>query len=194
MESLKKGSFFAAVIAAAMVLAVSIEVTAQKPYKYVSATAMGTSTQMGRVISIDLHINEYSTPEDQKALMGAFTEGGSEGLANALDKMSAKGRMAITGTLGYDVNYIRLFNLPDGSQKIRFVTDRPIRFGEAWANTRSRDYNISVVEIVIPKASGGKSKITGTVLPAALPKLNKQGELEIELYQNPWNLVNIRLS
>jgi hypothetical protein len=194
MASLKNRSFFAAMVSAAIFLAVNSVVTAQKPIKYIGATATGTGTQLGRMISIDLRINEYSTAEDQKALLQAFTEGGSEGLANALDKMSAKGRMAVTGTLGYDVNYIRLFNLPDGSQKIRFVTDRPIRFGEAWANTRSRDYNISVVEIVIPKAAGGKSKMTGTVLPAAMPKLNKQGELEIELYQNPWNLVNIRLN
>ena len=173
-------------------IALATNAPAQKQIKFISATAMGTSTQMGRVINIDLRISEYSTPEDQKALFEAFTEGGSEGLANALDKMSAKGRMAITGTLGYDVNYVRLFNMPDGSAKIRFVTDRPIRFGEAWGNTRSRDYNISVVEIIIPKATGGKVQATGTLLPAASPKLNKQGELEIELYQNPWNLVNIR--
>lgn len=163
---------------------------AQHQIRTINAVAMGTSTQLGRVINIDLHISKYSTPEDQKILLQAFTEGGSEGLANALDKMSAKGRMAITGTVGYDVNYIRVFSNSDGSKTLRFVTDRAIRFGEAWGDTRSRDYNISIVEIKIP-ASGKKA--TGTLLPAAWPKLNKKGELEIELYQNAWNLTNIRL-
>jgi hypothetical protein len=164
--------------------------TAQERIKSISATAMGTSTQLGKVVSIDLRISEYSTPEDQKVLLQSFTEGGSEGLANALDKMSSKGRMAITGTIGYDVNYIRMFDNSDGSKTLRFVTDRPVRFGEAWRDTRSRDYNISVVEIKIP-AGGGKA--TGMLLPAAWPKINKKsGELEIELYQNAWNLVNIR--
>jgi len=72
------------------------------------------------------------------------------------------------------------------------VTDRPVRFGEAWGDTRSRDYDISIVEIKIPKSTGGKVKATGSLLPAAKPRVNKKGELEIELYQNAWNLTNIR--
>jgi len=163
---------------------------AQQQIRTINATAMGTSTQLGRIVNIDLHISQYSKPEDQKILLQAFTEGGSEELANALDKMSSKGRMAITGTIGYDVNYIRIFHNSDGSKTIRFATDRPIRFGEAWGDTRSRDYDISIVEIKIP-ASGKKA--TGTLLPAARPRVNKKGDLEIELYQNAWNLTNIRL-
>jgi hypothetical protein len=178
---------FAVISFFALVPAVGL---AQHQIRTINATAMGTSTQLGRVVSIDLHISEYSKPEDQKILLAAFTEGGYEELANALDKMSSKGRMAITGTIGYDVNYIRLFNNADGSKTIRFVTDRPVRFGEAWGDTRSRDYNVSIVEIKIP-ASGKKA--TGSLLPAARPRVNKKGELEIELYQNAWNLTNIRL-
>src|SRR6478672_3218025 len=162
---------------------------AQQQIRTINATAMGTSTQLGKIVSIDLHIREYSKPEDQKILLQAFSEGGSDELTNALDKMSSKGRMAITGTIGYDVHYIRIFHNSDGSKTIRFVTDRPIRFGEAWGDTRSRDYSVSIIEIKIP-ASGKKS--TGTLLPAARPKVNKKGELEIELYQNAWNLTNIR--
>ncbi|HEY0459711.1 MAG TPA: hypothetical protein VGC97_11290 [Pyrinomonadaceae bacterium] len=157
--------------------------------KQISATARGTSTQMGRIVSVDLRIYEFSTADDQKVLLESFQADGSEGLANALDKMKSKGRIAITGTIGYDVNYIREFKMPDGSVKIRFVTDRPIRFGEAWASTRTMDYAISMGEIIINKE---KSKSVGTLMPASKVKLNKQGELEIEAYQNPWELVNIR--
>jgi hypothetical protein len=173
----------------AILIALATSSSAQKQIRTINATAMGTSTQLGRVVNVDLHISEYSKPEDQKVLLQAFTEGGSEGLANALDKMSSKGRIAITGTIGYDVNYIRIFHNADGSKTLRFVTDRPVRFGEAWSSSRSMDYNISIVEIKIP-ASGKKA--SGTLLPAARPKLNKKGELEIELYQNAWNLTNIR--
>lgn len=154
----------------------------------ISGTAMGTGQQTGRIIRIDLHIYERSLAADQKALLDAFAENGSEGLANALDKMKAKGRIAITGTLGYDVNYIREFKMPDGSRKIRFVTDRPIRFGEAWGSTRSMDYQISIGEIIIRMAKG---KSSGTLLPATKVKLNKDGEIEFEAFQNPWNLTNI---
>src|SRR5215203_4853533 len=116
---------------------------------HIAATAMGTSTQLGRVVSVDLRINEFSTAEDQKVLLGVFAEKGSEGLANALEKMNAKGRIAVTGTLGYDVNYIREFKMPDGSRRIRFVTDRAIRFAEAWHSTRTMDYQLPMGEVII---------------------------------------------
>jgi hypothetical protein len=157
---------------------------------HISATARGTSTQMGTVINVDIRVNELSTKEDQAALLEAFQSGGSEGLANALEKMKAKGRAAITGTLGYDLNYIRRFDMPDGSYKIRFITDRQILFREAWHSTRSMDYMLSMGEITISK---DKKKTVGTVLPAAKMKINKEGELEVETYQNPWELVNIKL-
>jgi len=102
--------------------------------------------------------------------------------------MKAKGRIAITGTLGYDVNYIRVFQMPDGSRKIRLVTDRPITFGEAWSDSRSMEYNLSAIEIILSPAKG---KSSGTLLPACQFKIDKEKELEIENYQNPWKLANI---
>lgn len=154
----------------------------------IQSTAMGTSYQLGQVVSVDLRISDFSTEDDKTVLLQVFKEKGSEGLANALDKMKAKGRIAITGTLGYDVNYIRSFPQPDGSTKYRFVTDRQIRFGEAWSSSRSMDYNLAMGEIIISK---DKKKSTGTLYPAAELKLGKDGELTIELLNNPWKLVNI---
>ena len=186
--SIRHLSFIAATFVA-ILLILGLTTFAQKS-EQISGTAMGTGQQVGRMINIDLRIFERSVAADQKALFDAFAENGSEGLANALDKMSSKGRISITGTLGYDVNYIREFKMPDGSRKIRFVTDRPIRFGEAWGSTRSMDYQISIGEIIICKVKG---KSTGTLLPATRVKLNKEGEIEFEAFQNPWTLTNIRV-
>jgi len=158
--------------------------------KHISATARGTSTQMGRIVNIDIRVNSLSTKADQGVLLEAFQADGSEGLANALDKMSSKGRVAITGTVGYDLNYIRRFNMPDGSVKIRFVTDRPIDFAEHWNSTRTLDYQLSLGEVIIRP---GKGKSAGTLMPAARLRINKKGDLEIEAYQNPWELVNIKV-
>jgi hypothetical protein len=155
---------------------------------YIQATAMGTSTQMGRVVSVNLIIEELSSDAERAGLLEAFQQKGNEGLVNALHKMKSKGRMSITGTLGFDVAYIKLFPQPDGTTILRMVTDRPLRFGEVWADSRSSDYEVSGVEIVINK---DKKKHTGTLFPACRLKMNKQNELELELYQNPWKLVNI---
>jgi hypothetical protein len=171
-----------------VILVADTNALAQKR-QHISATAQGTSTQLGRMMQIDVRITEYSTPDDQKALLEAFAENGSEGLTNAVEKMGSKGRISITGTIGYDLNYIREFKLPDGGRKIRFITDRPITFGEHWGGTRSMDYTLSMGEIIIPK--GGKAK--GTLMPASRFRLNKEKEIEIETFQNPWTLMNIKV-
>ena len=156
---------------------------------FIQAQAMGQSTQLGRRFSMNLTIEEFSTAEDQKALIEAFNHKQNEGLVNALTKMKSKGRIAITGTLGYDVKYIRRFDLPDGSTKIRLVTDRPIRFGEAWSDSRSMDYSLSGAEIIL---SSDKKKNSGILAPACKFKINKEHHLELELLQNEWKLVDVR--
>jgi hypothetical protein len=155
----------------------------------IQAQAMGTGTQMGRNYSITARINEYSPASDQAILLEAFHAKGNEGLVNALEKMSSKGRLSITGTLGGDLAYIRRFDREDGSVMLRMVTNRLLRFGEVWADTRSSDYELSALEVTISK--DGKKK-EGRLLPAARLDIDKQGRLEIELYQNPWKLVNIQ--
>jgi len=154
----------------------------------IQATAMGTSTQLGKTVGITVHIYEYSTMDDRDILMEAFTQGQNQGLVNALTKMRAVGRIAITGTLGYDLSYIRMIPTPTG-RKIRFATNRQLRFGEAYYNTQSTAFNLTAGEFDLNDTD--KSKSTGVLYPAAQLIINKEGELQMELRQNPWNLVEI---
>lgn len=189
MRKLMKVSLMITGVVSLMLLTTKLGPAQKLPkHIYIQATAMGTSTQMGRVVSVNLIIEELSSDEERAGLLEAFQQKGNEGLVNALHKMKSKGRMSITGTLGFDVAYIKLFPQPDGTTILRMVTDRPLRFGEVWADSRSSDYEVSGVEIVINK---DKKKHAGTLFPACRLKMNKQNELELELYQNPWKLVNI---
>ena len=156
---------------------------------HIQAQAMGQSTQLGQTFNITLIIEEFSTPEEQQALVEAFNQKKNEGLVNALDKMKSKGRMAITGTLGYDVSYIRQFTQPDGSTRIRLVTNRPITFGELWTDSRSSDYSLSGVEVIL---FPDNKKNSGTLAPLCQLKINKENHLELELYQNPWKLIDVK--
>jgi hypothetical protein len=176
--------------AMSLILLTSTASSAQKLPKriMIQAMAMGTSTQLGRSASVNLIIEELTSDEERAGLLEAFQQKGNQGLINALDKMKSKGRMSVTGTLGYDIAYIKLFPQPDGSTVLRMVTNRPLRFGEVWADTRTTDYELSLVEIIISK---DKKKNKGTLYPASRLKINKKNDLELELYQNPWNLVNI---
>lgn len=154
----------------------------------IDVTAFGTSTQMGKNVSIKLLIYQYSTPEDKKILMDAFRKGQNQGLVKALEKMKPVGRIQVPGTLGYDVAYIVAIPTPTG-RRIRFVTNRKISLGEAYRNTPSQAYNLTGGECDINDQDKGKS--AGVLYPAAQLVINAEGDLQIELRKNPWRLANI---
>jgi hypothetical protein len=122
------------------------------------------------------------------ALVEAFTKGQNQGLVNALFKMKAVGHCSITGTLGYDVAFIRMIPTPIG-RKIRFVTNRLLRFGEVYYDTQSQSFNLTAGEFELNDQD--KSKSTGVLYPLCQLAIDKEGELQIQLNQNPWKLVNI---
>jgi hypothetical protein len=180
---------YGSIVLAMLLLAVTLVLPADdRGEEVIDATAMGTSTQMGRVISVKVTIYEFSTDDDRAILVDAFKQGQNEGLVNALTRMKSVGRIAITGTVGYDLSYIRLIPTPTG-RKIRFVTNRQLRFGEAYYNTQSTAYNLTAGEIEINDTD--KNKSAGVLYPASQLIINKEGQLEFQLRQNPWNLVNI---
>jgi hypothetical protein len=154
----------------------------------IDAQAYGTSTQLGRNVGVTVIIYEFSTPEDRDILVQAFQTGQNQGLVNALQKMKAVGRIQIPGTLGYDLSFIRMIPQPTG-RKIRFVTNRKIAFGEAYANSQSQSFDLTAGEIDINDQD--KSKSGGVLYPACQFTINKDGELQIELNQNAWRLGNI---
>jgi len=45
----------------------------------IDATAMGTSTQLGRMVNVKVTIYEYSTEEDRQILIEAFKQGQNQG-------------------------------------------------------------------------------------------------------------------
>lgn len=154
----------------------------------IDATAFSTGTQMGANIGVTLNIYEFSTPADKQILVQAYEKGQNQGLANALQRMKAVGHVEITGTLGNDCAYIKMIPTATG-RKIVFVTNRWIRFGEAYWDTQSQSFNLTAGIIEINDQD--KSKSTGVLYPAAQLVVDKQGELQWDLNQNPWRLSDI---
>lgn len=185
----RKLGFSALFLAALLLTAVTLAISADdRKVEVIDATAMGTSTQLGKIVNIKVTIYEFSTEEDRQILVDAFKKGQNQGLVNALTKMRSVGRIAITGTLGYDLSYIRLVPTDTG-RKIRFVTNRLLRFGEVYANTPTTAYNLTAGEFDINDKD--KSKTAGVLYPAAQLVINKEGQLEFQLNRNPWKLTNI---
>ena len=157
----------------------------------IQATAMGTSTQMGKMFNVNILIEQFSTPDDRKALIDAFARSGQDGLVGVLEDMKPKGRVRFaSGGVGNDVKYI--IELPsENRHRFRLVTDRILAFGELYQGTRSRDYSVGAIELVLTPDGKG----SGTVLPACkLTVDKKKQQIEIETYQNPWTLTNLMIS
>jgi len=158
----------------------------------IEATAMGTSTQSGKIASVNIHIEQYSTADDRKALIDAFAKSGQDGLVDVLEDMKPKGRVRFaSGGVGNDIKYIIELPSQKGRRRLRLVTDRNIAFGELYQGTRSRDYSVGAIELELTPDGKG----SGTVLPACKLTVDKKTQqVEIETYQNPWNLSNFRIS
>jgi hypothetical protein len=158
---------------------------AKDKYETISATAFGTGTQVGRLIRVNFVIYQFSTDQDRQVLVDAFKQGQNQGLAAALQKMKAVGHIDVTGTIGYDVNFIRMIPTPTG-RKIRFITNRKIGFGEARSQSQTMSYDLTAGEFDINDQQ--KKKSAGVLYPAAQLIVNDKGELQFELNQNAWRL------
>ncbi len=172
-----------------LTMANSFSFSADKPKpETIRAVAMGTGTQMGQNGNVTLTIFDFSTPDDQQALIEAFQKGQSEGLADALSKMKAVGRCEMVRAKGYDVSFIRMIPTANGRQ-IRFLTNRQLRNAEVATNSHTRAFDLTAGEINLD--DNDKKKSTGFIYPAAQLVINKDGEFQFKLNQNSWNLINI---
>jgi hypothetical protein len=175
-----------------LLLLTAIVTVAQTPGRMtIQATAKGTSTQLGKIVNVNIYVEEYSTQEDRNTLIEAFNTRKQQGLVDALQKMKTKGRVRFaSGGVGNDVKYI--IELPATSgRRLRLVTDRWLSFAELYNSTRSTDYSVGAIELNLTPDGKG----TGTVLPACKLTVNKKtNEVEVETFQNPWDLTNFMIS
>ncbi|HET6933110.1 MAG TPA: hypothetical protein VFI45_22485 [Candidatus Acidoferrum sp.] len=158
----------------------------------IQATAMGTSTQLGKMYDINIIIEQFSTTEDRKTLIDSFKRSGQDGLVSVLEDMKPKGRIRFSsGGVGNDIKYIMELPADKGHRRLRLVTDRTLAFAELYQGTRSRDYTVGAIELDLTPDGKG----SGTVLPACkLTVDKKKQQVEIETYQNPWKLSNFMIS
>jgi len=157
----------------------------------IQATATGTSTQMGKLVNVNISIEQFSTVDDRSSLIDTFKNSGQDGMVKVLEDMKPKGRIRFaSGGVGNDIKYI--IELPsEKGRRLRLVTDRTLAFAELYQGTRSRDYTVGAIELELKPDGKG----SGTVLPACKLTVNKKKQqVEIETYQNPWKLSNFIVS
>jgi hypothetical protein len=151
-------------------------------------TARGTGTQSDQSYPMSLDIYHYSTPANLQILSQAFAKGQNQGLVDALGKMTPVGFCSISPTVGYNIRYIQMVPTPTG-RKIQFITDRQLRFGEAYRDRQSSAFNLAAGEVDLNDTD--KSKSTGYFYSEAKLIVDEQGQLKFELVAYPWRLMDI---
>ncbi len=171
-----------------LLLSMGISSVAQTKQVF-QATARGTGEQLGHDFGVELTIESYSGPEDQKLLWDAFTQGGNQGLATALKKLPKRGSLFLSRGVPYDITYAREIVAPDGSRTVRVITNRFVTYAEHEGRAKwSSDFDLSAVELTL---SPEKSKSTGTFLPACQLRMDQEKGIQIELREYAWKLDRI---
>ena len=87
-RNFRKLGYGAALLATLVLIAVTLALAAEKrEVETIDAIAMGTSTQLGKTVSVKIHIYDYSSDADREILIDAYKKGQNQGLVNALTKM-----------------------------------------------------------------------------------------------------------
>ena len=136
----------------------------------------------GATANVDVYVNSYTTDAEAQTLAGVLVQGGPDALLKALENTKAKGKITISGRVGfYDLKLIRSRRTENG-RRIYAVGDRPIRFLEAYVSNRSRDYEFGILQLDLKQNSKGKEEGTGALIYAAKIKLLDGNTIDVENY------------
>ena len=148
------------------------------------------SPNLGKATLLSISIYEWTSPEDRQALLQIFVDGGSKALYQALDKEGEKAYLKLPRTLGHEMRYAFQLEV-EGKRRIVLATDRPMGFLELSRNTRSTDYNVSLVVIDLDPETGVGE---GQALGGAELSIDKEtGRLNIEIHgTRPTKLTKVK--
>jgi hypothetical protein len=127
-------------------------------------------TGMGRVT---ITVERWTTVEERKKLAEALRAGGTEALVEAMNGLEA-GYIQIENNLRWPVRVASTWSTDKG-RKVRVATNRPINYEEARVNTRTMDYPIGFVELLLPPEGKGE----GTLVAAAQAEIGTDGHLAV---------------
>ena len=172
---------FALVVLGALIVslvAVPAAVGKDKPIEVFTCFAASLGTGQAGVVEIT--IDRWSTDEEREMLLTTLQEKGPDALLSALEKIRPPvGYMRTPNSIGYDLYYARSNPQPDGSRKVVLATNRRVTFREAANNTRSMEYQFTLIEIHLGKNGKGEGKM----VPAAKVSWDaKAKKIEVENY------------
>ena len=159
-------------------------------------TFTGTTINLtpGSGESLRINVFKWATDAERDTVLAAWGKG-VDGLSAVLDKAPTVGHIWDSGPIGYSVRYAQKLQLPDRSERIILITDRPLgSWGrQAWKPSKESTapaYKFTLVELRLNKDGRGEGKMS---LGAAVAPDTKAGTLALENYTAaPILVTNVR--
>ena len=143
----------------------------------------------GQSTTFSLTIDGSTPRDDFDRSASVLKTKGQDGLLDAVSH-TRRGRIQIGGSVGQDLNIVRIAEDEEGGKKITAAFARWMRFGELRAGTRTVDYPFTYLEFIVDsKGKGG-----GTFIPAARISFDKKKNVvEVENFAAfPAKLMGVR--
>ncbi len=182
------------VIALCLLLTLASFVAYAQDSKPVQYTATATSTQeetRGQMYNVTIIIDSFSPTSQTQELVNTFESGGNKALVAKLLKYPSRGHISVSGSgnnIGYTIVYARKIAMPDGTTKIRLITNTPMNMANSL-NTQNVENTFSGAILDISPVKG---KSSGQLIEAAELQYDKQKKLELGLEgARPWTLGNV---
>jgi len=187
-----------------MALAMVVLAAALSPASMASAqepelpfTLVANGFAQGAAISgagrVTLQVSRWSTTEEGDELERILVAEGPKAMTEALRNLPEVGRARIDTELSYALRFAEYNDLGNGQYRLFLATDRDIDMFEQYYQTRSVDYDLTLIELVYDS-----SENTGMGVVAAGVKISfdeAKDQLVIEDFDiQPVKLRNVRAS
>lgn len=138
-----------------------------------TGTLMVLNAPKSGMFRLRVTVERWTTDEERKKLVEAIQKG-TDALVETMDTLEV-GYVQIDNNLRWPIRSAASYQTDKG-RLVRFATNRPINFLETWNQTRSQDYPIGFVELLLPPEGKGE----GALLVATQVQFNAEGRLEVK--------------
>jgi hypothetical protein len=130
--------------------------TAGEPEEF---TAAAVDLERGLAGTVEISIDRWSTPAEQRSLATTLLKKGSDALLTLLQGMRPVGRIRTPDSIGYELRFAQQLRQGD-VRHIGIATDRPISFWELRNRPRSADYPFTFIELHMRADGTGEGKLS----------------------------------
>jgi len=116
---------------------------------------------------LQIRIREWTTDEERGQLLTEIQESTTQGarnrnraVAQALRGGSTIGSINLRATTSWPLRFSRQYPLENGGRRILLATDRPVTFQEEFTSSVARDFDVTVIELMLDKDGQGEGTLS----------------------------------